>query len=163
MSYANGTYSATFGGFVAAGTYSFDNAGGGPDVGTLSTQLTVPAPLAWPDVQSFITVNRTSGVTVNWTGADPGSYVTISGLSVGRGTSGSLYGYFTCTAAASAGTFTVPATVLQSLPPSIVREGIPAPTLTVSNTTKAQSFTASGIDQGSVQATFAFTKQLTYQ
>jgi hypothetical protein len=123
----------------------------------------VPAPLAWPDVQSFITVNRTSGVTVNWTGGDPGSYVTISGLSVGRGTSGSLYGYFMCTAAASAGTFTVPATVLQALPLSYVREGTPAPWLSISNTTKAQSFTASGIDQGNVQATFVFSKQLTYQ
>ena len=163
MTYANGTYSMAVSGFVTAGTYTFDNAGGGTDVGTLSTQLTVPAPLTWSNLQTINNITNSSGVTVNWTGGDPTSYVTISGMSIGRGASGSLYGYFKCTAAFSAGTFTVPATVLQALPPSTVIEGASASRLTVTNTSKAQSFTAAGIDQGFVQAAFAFSKEVTYR
>ena len=165
LTLANGLYSATLTSLLAAETYNFDNGGGGPDVGALSAQLTVPAPLTWPDVQAFMGVARSSGVTVNWTGGDPGSYVTISGLSFNYGTSGgqSVFGYFTCTAPASAGTFTVPPTVLLALPTSSVLEGVVTSTLSVSNTTNAQSFTATGIDYGFVAATFVFSKNVVYQ
>jgi len=165
MTYGNGLYSASLTSLLAAGTYNLDNGGGGPDVGALSAQLTVPAPLTWPDVQAFMGVARSSGVTVNWTGGDPGSYVTISGLSFNYGTSGgqSVFGYFTCTAPASAGTFTVPPTVLLALPTSSVLEGVVTSTLSVSNTTNAQSFTATGIDYGFVAATFVFSKNVVYQ
>ena len=163
LTFANGLYSASLSSLLGPGIYTFDNGGGGPDVGALSTQLTVPVPLAWPDLQTFSTVTRSSGVTVNWTGGDPNSTVTISGLSFGSGTSGSLYGSFTCAAPVSAGTFTVPATVLLALPKSTVTEGVSTSTLSVVNTTNARSFTATGIDSGFVAATFDFSKIVTYQ
>ena len=162
MTWANGLYSASLTS-VLAGTYSFDNGAGGLDVGALSTQFTVPAPLTWPDLQAFTTVSRSSGVTVNWTGGDPGSYVAVSGLSLSSRAGGSVYGYFTCAAPVLAGTFTVPATVLQSLPTSSFTNGSSTSTLSLSNTTNAQSFTASGIDYGFVAATFEFSKIVIYQ
>jgi uncharacterized protein (TIGR03437 family) len=166
MTYANGLYSATLTNLpIAEGTYNFDNGGGGPDVGPLSTQLTVPTPLTWSDLQTIIGVSRSAGVTVNWTGGDPRSYVTISGLSFGNGAGGgqSVYGSFTCTAPVSAATFTVPATVLLALPRSAAVDGVSTSTLSVSNTIGAQSFLATGIDYGSVEATFVFSKLLIYQ
>jgi len=165
MTYANGLYSAALTNVLAAGIYTFDNGGGGPDVGALSTPLTIPAPLTWPDLQSVNTVTRSSGVTLNWTGGDPSSYVTISGLSFGAGAtaSQSLYGGFTCTAPVSAGAFTVPATVLDALPKSTVSEGASSSTLSIGNTTAAQSFTATGIDYGFAAASFVFSKIVVYQ
>ena len=164
MTYTNGLYSGIFPtGFVTAGTYNIGNGGGGTDVGALSAQLAVPAPLTWSDLQVVATVTRSSGVTVNWTGADPSSFVTISGLSFGFGGGQAVYGYFTCTAPSSAGSFTVPTSVTMALPQSVLVNGISTSTLSVANTTNAQSFTATGIDYGLVQSTFLFSKVVSYQ
>lgn len=166
LTYANGAYSAAFpGGFLAAGTYYFNNATGGSDVGPLLAQASVPNPLTWSELVAISTVDRTSALTVHWTGGDPGSYVTVSGLSVGNGASANqyVYGYFTCAAPVSAGAFTVPATVLMSLPKSAVIQGGSSSMLSVSNTTNAQTFTATGIDYGFLEATFEFSKLLFYQ
>jgi len=168
MAYANGAYSVQFSvDFVTAGTYMFNNGAGGPDVGPFSTQLTVPAPLTWSNITSIFSIDRSIGVTVTWTGGDPSTYVTVSGLSLGGGAGGgqSLYGYFTCAVPVSAGTFTVPATVLQALPPSIVVEGVSNSTLSVNNSTAPQTFMPSnpGIDYGFVQATFNIGSQVAYR
>jgi uncharacterized protein (TIGR03437 family) len=168
MAYANGAYSTAFpGGFVTAGRYTFDNGAGGPDVGAFSTQLTVPAPLTWSNMTSIYSIDRLMGVTVTWTGGDPSTYVTVSGLSLGNaaGNARSLYGYFKCAVPMSAGTFTVPASVLQALPPSTVVEGVSSSTLSVNNMTTPQSFAPSnpGIDYGFVQAAFNIGAQVAYR
>jgi hypothetical protein len=54
--------------------------------------------------------------TVNWTGGDANGYVDIEGYAQVVGQSGVYFVGFECAAPNSAGTFTVPASILLSLP-----------------------------------------------
>jgi hypothetical protein len=91
------------------------------------------------------TITRAQGVTVNWTGGGPGTYVIITGQSL-NSTAG-IAGSFTCLANQSAGTFTVPSYVTLTLPPG-------TGSLTLENDANFGTFTASGLDYG---ITFGFT------
>jgi len=159
---------STAGSFLPAsgGTFTFDNGSGGPDVGAFTAKLTVPSPLAWSNMNDISTVTRGNGVTVNWTGGDPGTYVAITGASlgtVGSSTTDFVVGNFTCLAPASAGMFTVPSNVLVSLPTSTQVDGISYSTLSVSNVVGLSTFTAPGLDLGLVEATVGNTINVAYQ
>jgi uncharacterized protein (TIGR03437 family) len=110
----------------AGGTFTFDNGSGGPDVGAFKSSLSesLTSPLVWTNASATAAIDRGRGQLVTWTGGIPGSYVYIFGysyinlytpLAVGQAPS---YVYFTCSAPLSAGQFTVPAAVLESLPPA---------------------------------------------
>jgi hypothetical protein len=116
-------------------------------VGSFSTTLTFPNQLVWTNTAADATVNRTAGVTATWTGGAANSIVVISGSS--SSATGGLTGNYTCTAAVSAGQFTVPAAVLLALPPG-------TGSMSVQNNANMQTFSASGIDAG---FTFAGTAQ----
>jgi hypothetical protein len=132
---------------TSGGVFNFNNGNGGPDVGAFTTSLTVATPLTWTNSSGITTVTRSQGVTVNWTGGNSNTYVKISGSAFSGQSSDSVGGYFYCTAPVSAGTFTVPASVLLSLPPTGTVSGIPIPgNLSVSNYSNPTSFTASGLD-----------------
>jgi uncharacterized protein (TIGR03437 family) len=105
-------------GFVGAGTYTADNGSGGPDVSAFNVSATFGAPLVWTNQSSISTVTRSNGVTVTWSGGASGDFVEIIGSSLAIGSTGSLLAYasFTCLANQSAQQFTVPASVLLSLP-----------------------------------------------
>ncbi len=126
-------------GFIPAsgGTFTFTGSGGS-DVGTFTTGVSYPGSLVWTNANSVGTVTRSQGVTVNWTGGGSG-FVEIAGGSIATSTSALFSAAFVCDAAASAGTFTVPASVLLALPAGTGSLG-------VSNYTMPQSFTASGLD-----------------
>lgn len=88
---------------------------------------------------------------MTWTGGAPNSYVTNSGYwTLDLSTS------FTCRAPVSAGQFSVPSWILGQLSPG---SGF----LTVENDTFPQSFTASGLDFGRIEGSFATEKLVTYQ
>jgi uncharacterized protein (TIGR03437 family) len=151
---------------ASGGTFSFNNGSGGPDVGAFTTQLDMTTPLVWTNMSSISTVNRSSGLTVNWTGGGSGSYVTIAGSSFGSINGSStdfVVADFTCQAPTSAGTFTVPSSVLLSLPQSFSLLGVSTSTLSVSNVTGPVTFNATGIDLGLVEATIENTINVTYQ
>src|SRR5579862_1654287 len=136
---------------ASGGTFTFDNGSGGPDVGGFSTQLQISAPFTWTNMNSISMVSRASGLGVNWTGGDPGTFVNITGLSFGAVNGSStdfVAGSFTCQAPTSAGSFTVPAAVLQSMPPSATIAGISFSTLSLSNDTNPVTFSATGLDIG---------------
>ena len=144
---------------------SFDNGAGGSDVGAFTANLALGAPLVWTNQASITTVNRSNGVTVNWTGGASNSYVQISGMSVtGNGTLAVLNAYFNCAAPVAANQFTVPRAVLLALPPG--GSGPPSGpfgTLSVSNIT-GQQFTAPGLDLGLVSTSVNFNNVIvTYQ
>jgi hypothetical protein len=64
----------------------------------------------------------------------------------------------------SAGTFTVPAAVLLSLPPTGTVSGVAIPgSLSVSNYSNPQQFTASGLDFAFAQFYNTSSTQATYQ
>jgi uncharacterized protein (TIGR03437 family) len=142
---------------ASGGAFTFSNGTGGPDVGAFTTpQIQVPAAVTWTNTSSISTVTRSNGLTVNWTGGEAGTHVEITGVSLASvsGTSNYLAGYFTCRAPAEAGTFTVPPTVLLSLPPSstITKGGVNISTaiLLLSNFATPVSFTAPSLDVGLV-------------
>jgi uncharacterized protein (TIGR03437 family) len=116
------------------GAFTFDNGPGGPDVGPFTATLTVNvAPqLVWTNSSAITAVNRASGQQVTWTGGIPGSYISIFGYTVApqysaAGSGSDVYTAFICTAPLSAGQFTIPAAVLESLMPSgiVLAQGLP--------------------------------------
>lgn len=138
----------------ASGAFTFSNGSGGPDVGAFTTpQIQIPAPVSW-DTSGISTVTRSNGLTVNWSGGEAGTHVDITGVSLESvsGTSTYMAGYFTCRAPSAAGTFTVPPTVLLSLPPSstITKGGVNISTavLLLSSFANLVNFTAPNLDVG---------------
>jgi uncharacterized protein (TIGR03437 family) len=168
------TYSSPLAGasFIPASGGSFTFSGtGGPDVGAFTTPAIQIAPaVTWSNAASISTVTRSNGLTVKWTGGQTGGYVGITGVSLtGVTTNASSYlaGLFTCQVPASVGTFTVPPTVLLSLPPSsTTSEGgvtIPLGFLLLSNAAAPVSFTAPSLNVGVVEASVEDLLFVTYQ
>jgi uncharacterized protein (TIGR03437 family) len=107
---------------LVQGTYTISGAGGA-DVGPFSVSINFPSNLNWVNVSKIpSTVLRSNGLPITWSGVSSG-VVTVTGLSAvrtgGSVTNGIYSGtIFTCSAPASAGSFTVPASVLEQLPPA---------------------------------------------
>jgi hypothetical protein len=79
-----------------------------------------------------------------------------------------VVGYFECLAEAAAGTFTVPQTVLQSLPASTIQGYFfplngPATSLSISNATAPTAFSAPGLDQGTISLAFTIANSVQYK
>ncbi len=154
--------------YLSPGSYTVSNGGGSGTIGGFSFDLTMPSAFTWTNQTSITAINRASGVTVNWTGADPGASVIISGSSEnGTDTSNLVGGAFTCFANAAAGTFTVPAQVTDALPPSssISASGVAVQTgnLSVGTYSPETTFTATGLDYGIASAEYTINQPVTYQ
>lgn len=105
---------------INAGNYTIAGTGGA-DIGAFTASLTVPTPINWVERTTITNVNRSQGVTVNWTGGGSDNLVEIvgiSGQSVGGTATNPIFdaGIFICLAPASALKFTVPSSVLMQLP-----------------------------------------------
>jgi uncharacterized protein (TIGR03437 family) len=153
-------------GFLDAGAYSVTGTGG-KDVGAFSASIAVPPPLTWTNRDSISSVVRAQGQLITWSGGDSTGTVQITGSST-TGSSKDSYGaVFTCNAKASDGRFTIPASVLLSLPPSVVVSAggtdVPTGALIVGAVTAPQTFTATGLDTGVVVSTVDSLKTLNFQ
>jgi uncharacterized protein (TIGR03437 family) len=95
---------------VVGGTYTLKGAGG-KDVGPFTASINLGTPLTITGGLPA-TINRSTGLTLNWTGGNATDEVEIFGESGGA----SGFGTFVCIANAGAGTFTVPASILNQLP-----------------------------------------------
>jgi hypothetical protein len=85
------------------------------DVGSFTSTVTLSNPiLNWTNQSAAVTVDRTQGLLVTWTGGNPGTYVVIGGTSTSTA-SGVIAG-FGCRVAAEAGQFAVPSYILLGLP-----------------------------------------------
>jgi uncharacterized protein (TIGR03437 family) len=104
--------------FLVPGAFTLSGSGG-RDVGAFNTTLTVPAlpMLVSPASASGLTVIRSEGMTVTWTGGDPNRNIRLSLSSSTDGT-GRLSATAECTVPVSQGTFTIPPSVLLALPAS---------------------------------------------
>lgn len=151
---------------AAGGSFTFDNGSGGPDVGAFTASLNLASPLVWSNINSISTVTRANGQLINWTGGDPGTFVSINGFSYGAIAGSStdfVVGGFICQAPASAGSFTVPSAVLLSMPQSTTVAGVSFSSLAVSNVSAPVTFKATGLDLGVALATFESSIAVTYQ
>ena len=106
------------GNYFSPGTITV-SAAGGSDVPAFTTSLTLPAMPTMtsppPDAASPIVVTRSNGLTVTWSGALANGYIELSG---GSATDASFNDgvSFSCTAAGTSNTFTIPPSVLMALP-----------------------------------------------
>lgn len=134
-----------------AGSFMF-NGLGGTDVQPFNAALDFPNPLSWTNSSAAGTITRAQGLTVNWTGGDPGTYVQISGSATTVGATV----FFICDAPVSPATFTVPPAVLLALPAA-------GGGLQVSNFTNPKSFSATGLDFGYAASYVSAFVSTTYQ
>ena len=105
---------------LTQGTYTISGTGGS-DIGPFSASVTFPGDFTWTNQDTIADpIPRTSPLTVNWTGGTTG-LVSITGTTytslTGSTTQNTIYNasLFTCIAQATAGTFTVPVSVLSQL------------------------------------------------
>lgn len=145
------TYEAVFsatGTYFSGGQYTF-SASGGRDISKFSTGFDIVAPApTWPNPNqaSLLTsgVTRANGLTITWTpGSAAANYnVYLSGVSFTATATASPGAAFQCIVPASAGTFTIPPSVLLALPSGGYAEVDFKPALLPG------SFTAPGLNLG---------------
>jgi uncharacterized protein (TIGR03437 family) len=143
-----GTLSAN-GSFLTPGNYTITSAGS-TSIGPINAPLTIPAqpmfPLATASTPTSVAITRANGFTVTWTGGSANQIVTVSGLSAVTGTN-STGASFMCSTVASAGSITLPASVLLALPAA-------ATTFTLSSGILPTAYSATGLNVGYVTATY---------
>jgi uncharacterized protein (TIGR03437 family) len=104
---------------IAQGSYTVAGTGG-VDIGPFSATLSVPGTFTWANKDSVTDpISRSSSLPITWTGGTTG-LVTIVGTTMaasGGTTQNPIYTAtgFTCVSPASAGSFTVPSSVLSQL------------------------------------------------
>jgi hypothetical protein len=131
-------------------------------VGPFTTTLTLKTPLTWDNQDAITAVTRSQGVQVKWSGGDPAGVVSIVGGVINIVGNDSYSGFFYCTAPVTAGQFTVPAIVTLSLPASATVGGSPTGSLAV-GTSVSSTFTAPGIDLGTISSSVSSFKNVSYQ
>jgi uncharacterized protein (TIGR03437 family) len=105
--------------YLNAGRYALSGPGG-TQVGSFSGNLDVVADLIITNTTDLTTaINRSTPLTVRWTGGAAGTYLTIIGTSISSvGETGFTGSAFVCIENTSAGQFTVPVSILSQLPAS---------------------------------------------
>ena len=142
-----GAVLSSSGTYLSRGNYTITG-GAGRDVnGKFSAAFSIGSIPAWSNPSVAASVTRANGVTLTWPATSAIPYIEIDGASPTDSTFGNG-ALFSCTVAASAGTFTVPAATLLALPPSSYFELLFKPTLS------AVPFSASGLQLGSVTTNY---------
>jgi len=103
--------------FLVPGSYTLTGTGGA-NVGSFTAPYTIAAPatLTSPAVGPTNTITRANGVTLTWTGGAANATIQIQGGNSTDNT-GAVGAGFNCYIPASAGTFTIPPSVLLAMPP----------------------------------------------
>lgn len=147
-----GTYSVGVGSsYIGAspGTFTYSNGAGGSSVGGFSGAFTYPSPaLVW-NQESMGSASRSQPLTLTWTGGVPGTAVVITGYSGADLVPQGGTKYFLCVAPASAGKFTIPVSVLSSLPQTASLDGLNSTAwIAVSNSSNPTPISVPGFDMG---------------
>jgi hypothetical protein len=101
--------------YLDPGDYSFTGAGG-TETGAVSGSLSIAPNLTWTNRDQISMVNRSQGLTVNWSGANSDLTVAVAGGNVDLPTNSTAI--FFCSAPAGATSLTVPAAILANVPPT---------------------------------------------
>jgi len=147
---------------LAPATYQFTGPGG-TDVGAFTANLKVASALSWTNrgTVAASAIDRTQPLSITWSGGDSGSYVLIGGFgNAPFGTSSTVSAFFLCLAPNSAGGFTVPPYVLESIPANSSKS---TDLMLVGSTSPLQTFTAPGLDAGVVTSAFLTGETVTFK
>ena len=135
-------------GFLDPGDYTVVGSGG-TDVGAFSSTITIPPALDWTNRDQINSIPRSQDLKINWTGGGENESVQIFGFSAASVQDEEFSGaLFFCRERVSAGMFSVPTVVLQSLPPSTQTQGVDTGILGVGTNSDGVRFDASGLDFG---------------
>jgi hypothetical protein len=140
----------------SGGTFTFRGAGGA-DVGAFTSTVELSNPLmTWTNQSAAATIDKLQGLTVTWTGGNPGTFVSISGSAstANSGGSGPAAG-FNCLAPVGDGRFTVPSYILLGLPSG--------PGGVVVQNIIYSSLSASGLDIGLALGTISYSATSAYR
>lgn len=149
--------------FLSQGPYTVSGTGGA-GVGAFSASIVLPDPLVWTNKAAVSTLDRLAGQTVTWTGGDQSGSVVIIGFSTVKGANAGVE--FLCSERASAGTFTIPSSVLIALPAQTVGSITSAASVTGAlgvGFQKSNTFTATGIDIGTIVGLSLDLKVVSYK
>ena len=117
LSKFGGAYSGTLSSVALGGSYTLA-AAGGSQVGPFSITSKFPNAFTVTNLSSLANVNRSQGLTVNWTGSGNFDTVEIQ-INTTTETSTTVFGSdLNCAVPASLGTYTIPASVLANLTPA---------------------------------------------
>lgn len=165
---ASGTGPAATTGFLEPGTFTVSSPGGGPlpggaSIGGFSGQIGVAAPPKFDNRFSLGDVQRAQGVTVNWSGVDAGALVEIRGVSAPTDPAAGAVTFF-CVEKAGAGQFTIPPSVLLSLPAAASGTAANGSSLGLSvGVTTVTRFTAAGMDAGLLRSSSLFGRNVNFR
>jgi hypothetical protein len=149
-SFAAGEYSTLLP-VLPGAAFTFKGSGG-TQAGAFQASITMPSPaLNWTNQTTAATVNRAAGLQVSWTGGMAKTLVNVTGFSA----AGEVGVGFSCLVPVEAGQFTVPAYILLALPPG-------SGYVVLINAAPPGSFSASGIDFGTVSAAINILENATY-
>jgi hypothetical protein len=133
---------------------------GGADVGAFTATAQRPQSFTWNQSNLGSAISRNAELEIVWTGGDPNGFVMIQALSVTSPSSGQfLTAVVDCVAPAAAGRFTIPAAVMQSLPPSA--PGVM--TWLVVGHASQTPFSAPGLDSGTASGGIYVRRTIAYQ
>jgi uncharacterized protein (TIGR03437 family) len=155
-------------GFLEPGTFTVSSPGGGPIpggklIGAFNAQIAVAAPPKFDNRFAVGTVQRGQGVTVNWSGVDAGALVEIRGVSAPNDPAAGAVTFF-CVEKASAGGFTIPPSVLLSLPVAGSASTADGSALGLSvGVTGVARFTAPGVDAGLLRYSSVLGRSVGFQ
>lgn len=144
-------FSTTDGDYLEPGAYTLRGAGRG-SVGTFSATVTMPPATAWTLTGSGGSVDRSAGLTVEWTPGDATQtytrilLISSDGPSVANNVTSTVF----CTAPADAGTFTVQPDFLANTPVSVGSGVSSSAALFVGLAAQPEAgrFAADGLDAG---------------
>jgi hypothetical protein len=129
------------------------------DLTAFSASLIWPAGFNWTNQNVISVVPRSQDLVVRWEGAAADSLVTISGHSIGGTAVAPVGTNFVCLAGGSAGSFAIPAIVLQLLPASVSKgDGTYNGQLSVAVSGVPVTFSAGGLDYGAVNYSSAVAR-----
>jgi uncharacterized protein (TIGR03437 family) len=139
------------------------SAAGGTGVGAFNINIPAPPALSWTNRLQIVTIDRTQALPVTWTTTGLSNTLMIIG--------GSNYDLpsntqrsFVCTAPGGAGSFGVPAYILQAIPASRPNVGQSTGSLTLGALPQdTVPFAASGLDTGLAIQLFFSTKTVLFQ
>ncbi len=146
--------------YLDPGAYTVDNGSGGADVGPFTTTLTVPAPLlVWTNADSDLTIDRTAGVDIQWTGGDPSANIFIYGV-IGSASGSTAFGCMV----PNNGEYMVTPDVLSLMPATPIGTNSPGSvsTLKISSTSQT-TFSAPGLDSGEFSYTLNNSRSVVFR
>jgi len=122
---------------------------GGTDVQQAQVNGTTSAPFQWTNRAGLTSLTRSSGLTVTWSGGNSSTDVALIAVEANNDAANSG-GFALCLAPISAGTFSVPQVILQSLPATPASaQRIPAWVIVGSESIRSPgTFSATGLKQG---------------